>query len=67
MRGGVDMARIIRDLRFGMTISEEEMKILDFLSERAGMTRSGYIRYILNQLRLNGVATANIRKENING
>lgn len=61
------MAKILREYQFGMTMSEEEMKVLDLLSEKAGMTRSGFVRYVLNQLKMYGVATANIRKENNNG
>lgn len=61
------MQKIKRDLRLGMTMDEREMAILDDLSSKQGMTRSGYIRYILQQLVVNGYVTANGWKEQKNG
>lgn len=46
--------KIVREEVFGMKMDHKEMAMLKELASKHGMTKSGYIRYILYQLSVNG-------------
>lgn len=53
-----------RDKQLGVPVTAQEMEMVKVLARREGMTMSAYVRYIVRQLYMNGIAIANRKEQN---
>lgn len=51
------MTRIKREKALGVPMDEQEMAMLEALARAEGMTKSGFIRYIIKKLTKDGYVT----------